>query len=82
MGGRKTVISGEEFIFCNGAVARSVAECRKHLAKLSDDEFRFHVNEQKHDFYEWINDCLDPGLAERIRDITDHVALVEALKAQ
>ena len=80
MAARKRVKEGEQFLFCNGTVAKSIAELRKQLERLSRDEFHYHVNEGKHDFYAWIKDCLDPKLAERIKEVRDQDQLIDALK--
>ena len=76
---RKTVREGEEFFFCTGGFARTVAECCDQLEALSDEAFRHHVNDQKNDIYTWINDCLDPALAERIRYMTDRTLMIKEL---
>ena len=80
MAPRKKVREGEEFYFCNGESAKTVAECRKHVEKLSPEEFAFHVNDTKNDVYNWIRDCINPAYAESIKDLQDQAALVQALK--
>lgn len=80
MASRKKVRKGEEFMFCNGASAASLAECSRQLAKLSPQDFSFHVNESKNDFYNWIRDCLDPALAKKIEKVRDKEKLISLLK--
>ena len=70
---------GEEFIFCTGATAATAAQCREELQKLTPDQFRYHVNQEKNDIFNWIRDCLDGALANKIRGITERDALVRAL---
>ncbi len=79
MATRKKVRTGEEFVFCTGATAATIAQCRKELKKLTAEQFAHHVNAQRHDVYTWIRDCLDAALAERIRDLKERDALVKAL---
>ena len=82
MPSRKRAKEGEEFYFCNGTIARSVAECRKQLERLSHDEFVYHVNDAKNDFYNWINSCLDPKLAQKIKDVRSQNEMIELLKGE
>lgn len=80
MATRRKVPYEQEFVFCNGARAATVAQCRKELTKLSGEDFAYHVNETTHDVYNWIRDCLDAKLAEKIQDVRDRQGLIEALK--
>lgn len=80
MTNRRKIKEGEEFVFCNGKIAQNVAQCKKEIQNLSQDEFSFHVNDEKNDFYNWIKDCIDPKLAEDIKDIKDQTELVKLLK--
>jgi hypothetical protein len=80
MASRKKVKKGEEFVFCNGASAASLAECSKELAKLSPQDFSFHVNESKNDIYNWIRDCLDPELAKKLEKVRNKEKLISLLK--
>ena len=75
----KKVRDGEEFLFCNGARAATVAQCRKELGKLTAEQFAHHVNTEKNDISTWIRDCLDPALARKIEGIREQKALVAAL---
>jgi hypothetical protein len=77
---RKKVREGEEFVFVTGATAATIAQARKQLAALSPEQFAHHVNQEKHDIYTWIRDCLDADLAERIRHIRDREELIAALR--
>ncbi len=80
MGKRRKIKDGEEFVFCNGAIAKNITQARKEVKKLNPDEFSFHVNDQKNDLYNWINDCIDSELAEKIKNIKDQNEMVLALK--
>jgi hypothetical protein len=79
MASAKRVRPGEEFIFCTGATAATAAQCREELRKLTPDQFRYHVNQEKNDIFNWVRDCLDAALAGKIRDVTERDALVRAL---
>jgi len=79
MASRKKVRPGEEFLFCNGAKAATVAQCRKELEKLTPEQFAHHVNAGKSDIHVWLRDCLDAALAQRVREIRDREALLKAL---
>jgi hypothetical protein len=80
MASGKKVRAGEEFVFCTGAKAATVAECRKELAKLTPEQFAHHVNAEKNDIATWIQDCLDGKLAGRIRELREREALLKALR--
>ena len=79
MATQKKVRKGEEFVFCNGAKASSLAECKAQLKKLTPEQFAQHVNEHKHDIYVWVRDCLDPKLAQTLKSVTDRNKLVALL---
>lgn len=76
----KKVQPGEEFLFVNGTTAETVSQLRTQLKKLSPEQFSHHVNSQKNDVYNWLRDCVDPSLAERVRNIRDQGQMVEMLK--
>jgi hypothetical protein len=80
MASRKKVRAGEEFVFCNGAAAATVAQCRTEIKKLTPEQYAHHVNADKNDVYTWVRDCLDESLADRIRDVREQDALIKALR--
>ena len=73
------VAKGKEFVFSNGAIADSVVTLKKQMKDLNDEEFTFHVNQDKNDFYNWIRDCIDNDLAEKIDGILDKDDILKAL---
>ena len=77
---KKKVSAGQEFVFCNGRTAQTIPAMKKELKKLSAEEFSFHVNNDKNDFYNWINDCINPSVAETIKDLKDRKEILAALK--
>jgi hypothetical protein len=76
----RKVRAGEEFVFCNGTKAATLAQCRAELRKLTPEQFAHHVNAEKNDIHAWLRDCLDVALAGRIRGIRDRDALIKALE--
>lgn len=77
---KRKVAAGEEFLFRDGSTAETKAQLVTRLKKMDAATFQFHVNEEKHDVYNWLRDCLDSELAEKVRSIRDQRALIEALK--
>ena len=50
-------ISAEKyFMLCNGTPIRSIKELAFMLDKISDDDFSYHVTDEKNDFSNWIRD--------------------------
>jgi hypothetical protein len=55
------------FVLGNGGVIKSIKELAETLEYLSDDEFRYHVNDSKNDFANWIRDVFgEKDLADRL----------------
>ena len=77
----KNVKPGEEFVFCNGASAATVEQCREELQRLTPDQFHYHVNPEKNDIFNWIRDCVDAKLAQRLRGLLDRDQIVVALSS-
>lgn len=76
----KKVRDGEEFVFCNGKTANTIISLKREIRKLSDEEFSFHVNDSKNDFYNWLRDCISPTSAELIKEKRTKNDFVEVLK--
>lgn len=77
---RKKVNPGEHFYFHNGATAETKAQLVAQLKVMSEEEFSSYVNEKKNDFYNWLKDCLDTELANRIKDVRDRSRIIALLK--
>ncbi len=77
---RKKVKPGEEFRFADGSVAETKAQLVKHLKRMTDQGFGQYVNDTKNDFYNWLKDCLDTDLAEKIKDLKLRNQILAALK--
>jgi hypothetical protein len=69
------------FWFNNGFIARSLRDLVSGLESCSPETFSYHVNEQKNDFANWVNDIVgDPVLAKRLKGCTDKKRYVVKLK--
>jgi len=77
---RKKVKPGEEFRFHNGETAETKAQLVAKLKRMSDEEFHSYVNVHKNDFYNWLRDCLDTELADRIKNVKDKSRMLALLK--
>ena len=77
---KKKVRPGEQFHFHNGATAETKAQLVAQLKKMTPEEFKVYVNDQKNDFYNWMNSCLDSELAKKIKTVKDKARMVEILK--
>ncbi|MBW2995829.1 hypothetical protein KY332_00855 [Candidatus Woesearchaeota archaeon] len=51
----------------DGTTIRNLFELSKALEKMPEDMFQHHVNKERNDFYNWVNDVVkDKDLASRI----------------
>ena len=82
MAARRKSREGEGFVLRDGSVVETKAQLAAAVKKMSDDDFGSFCNAVKNDFHVWLRECLDPVLADRIKDIRDRTALVAALKAK
>ncbi len=53
------ILPEQHFMLCNGTSVKSINELALLMDKLSDEEFSFHVNDNKNDFSNWIRDVFD-----------------------
>lgn len=59
------------FYLSGGGVIRSLKELVDALKDMDDSVFRFHVNDSKNDFAEWVKHAVDrPEIAEKIRRLS------------
>ena len=69
------------FFFKNGRHASSIEELKQALAWLGDDEFRHHVNIQRNDFANWIEDVFhEENLAHSMREVAERDGLLIILE--
>lgn len=60
------------FRTCDGRVIRNVRDLGKTLAHMADETFRYHANQQKNDFSQWVRDTIqDEKLARHLGRTTD-----------
>jgi len=66
--GVKVVDKKEEYFYAiDGKVIKSLADLHLALKLMDEKHFYFHVNEEKHDFANWIRDVLrEEGLAYKV----------------
>jgi hypothetical protein len=77
---RSRVRKNEGFVFSSGQIAETRKQMIEALKSVSPDVFRSHVNEQKNDIYNWLHDCLDEGLAEKIKDVRDREQMITLME--
>lgn len=69
------------FYLRTGTPVRSLKELAEVLKFMSDQDFKYHVNDKKNDFANWIRDILKKrSLAEKIRDTIVKKELLETLE--
>ena len=60
--------SHNQFIVSDGSVIKNVAELIEALEKMHEDTYKFHANEQKNDFGNWVKDVFGQHeLAENLK---------------
>ncbi|MEM4260291.1 MAG: acetate kinase [Candidatus Woesearchaeota archaeon] len=69
------------FRVCNGEVLRDIDELYESLKYMDDKIFRFHVNENKNDFANWIKYVwLEPELATKLYKTKDKQKILDILR--
>ncbi len=67
----------------NGPIIKSLAELYRELKAMNDDTFRYHANNDKNDFSNWIKDCLgDNTLADALRKTKNRSKAVDVVRAR
>jgi hypothetical protein len=57
------------FWSCDGRVLADLRELGEALAEIEDDVFNHHVNDERHDFADWVEDVLcDGDCAKKLRE--------------
>ena len=60
------------FVLYSGGLIKDIKELAFALDYMSDEEFSFHVNDEKNDFSKWIKDVFgDEELAKKLMRTTD-----------
>ena len=65
--------NSDHYFFVNdGTVLKNVLDLSKQLDKMSDEVFRYHVNDMKNDFASWIKEIFkEEKLAEELLKTTE-----------
>lgn len=65
---RVRVLDKKEFFYSvDGKIIKSLADLHLALVLMDEKHFYFHVNENRHDFANWVEHVLDEGkLAQKI----------------
>ena len=69
----------KRFWCCDGRVLQSLAELEVALREMSDETFRYHSNEEKADFSNWVRDVI--GDEKLSRDLRKSATRFEAAKS-
>lgn len=68
------------FYVCNGSIIKNKEELLECLKKIEVQEFLHHVNKEKNDFSNWINDILDDKkLAQKIKKLKTRKSIEKAV---
>ncbi len=71
------------FYFKNGKIAKNLSELEDILGNISIEDFEFHVNSNKNDFANWIQDCLkNKELADALRTTTDKEETIDFIQQE
>ena len=76
----KQTVPESYFRLGNGVELKSIKDLMEYIPKMSNDEFKAHVNNEKNDFANWIDNVFHENeLANKIRNATDKGSLEEVL---
>lgn len=77
-------VPAEKVFWCHdGRVFSNLLELEKALRDMSKETYEFHVNKEKNDFSNWINDVIgDSSLAKALRKIKNPKTAAEKIKAR
>lgn len=76
------VNSAHCFYLCNGAILRNLDELFNALQNIDDEVYKYHANNEKNDFCNWIKDVVsDAELASNLK-MKDKAEAINILKAR
>ncbi len=80
----RNVVDPKYFFWLNnGESISSIDGLIEALENMDEDLFRHHVNEQKNDFSDWVNNCLnDKELASLLAATLDKSQMIDILKGE
>jgi len=65
------------FWVCDGSVLKSINDLQSALKKMNKNVFQAHVNKEKNDFANWINDIIkDEKLAKELYKVKDKKKII------
>jgi hypothetical protein len=65
----------------NGSIVRSLYDLANELALMDEEVFRYHVNDAKNDFYEWVYHMVrDVHLAKVFSELKDRRLMLAAVE--
>nr|MCK4930149.1 hypothetical protein [Nanoarchaeota archaeon] len=69
------------FCFASGRKASSIEELKELLKNMGETEFRHHVNNERNDFANWIEDVFgETRLAQSMREVSEREGLLIILE--
>ena len=70
----KDVPGDKVFWVHDGSVLKNLNELAEALRKMKNEIFKYHVNSEKNDFYNWVRDVInDHELAGQIKEIKNRL---------
>jgi hypothetical protein len=73
----------KSFFVCDGSVYASLAELAKGLRKMNPDTYKYHANQEKNDFHNWIKDVFgNAKLAKQALTARDQKQLAKIVAAK
>ncbi|MBN2422960.1 hypothetical protein JXB41_07070 [Candidatus Woesearchaeota archaeon] len=71
------------FYVCNGTTLKNLDETAKFLKKVDAATFQNHVNNEKNDFFAWINNTIgDIKLANQIKNLKTSGAISKKIQSR
>jgi hypothetical protein len=65
----------------SGSIVRNLSDLANELALIDDYTFQYHVNDQKHDFHDWVYHMVrDDRLAKALSAIKDRRLMLAAVE--
>ena len=73
----------QQFFVNDGNVLKNFTELPKALRNMNQETFAHHVNDEKHDFANWVHDVMGAKtLAKQMRSATTRTALIRTIKTK